>query len=206
MGDQGVDMKPGTHHRYSARVGEALVRAAELHADQTRRRTAIPYLSHLVAVAALVIEDGGGEDEVIAGLLHDAVEDQGGMATAESIRKQFGDAVINMVLECSDTPPAPGQHKAPWIDRAHHHLAVMATMSEKALRVTAADKLHNAQSTLFDLNTTGPDVWERFRAGREGFLWYYTQMHKILEVRLPGSRSGARLGEVLKLLALVVAE
>ncbi|MDQ3481576.1 MAG: HD domain-containing protein, partial [Actinomycetota bacterium] len=118
---------------YSSRVGDALTLAARLHRDQPRKGTTIPYVSHLVAVAALVMEDGGDEDEVIAALLHDAVEDQGGAATAEVIRKQFGDRVADVVVECSDAAPEEAHEKLPWHERKRHHLAGVADMSESAL-------------------------------------------------------------------------
>ncbi len=188
-------------HRYSARVSEALTLAAVLHAEQPRKGTSIPYLSHLVAVAALVMEDGGDEDEVIAALLHDAVEDQGGAATAEVIRKQFGDRVADVVVECSDAVPEEAHEKLPWHERKRHHLAGVADMSESALRVSAADKLHNVQSTLFDVRRDGTSVWDRFKTGREGFLWYHRQVLAALLRRTPDSRSVQRLSHALEELA-----
>ncbi len=185
-------------HRYSARVCEALTLAALLHAEDPRKDTSIPYVSHLVAVAALVMEDGGDENDVIAALLHDAVEDQGGTATAEVIRKQFGDQVADVVIECSDAAPEEGQEKPPWHERKRRHLAGIVNMSEPALRVTAADKLHNVQSTLFDVRRNGASVWDRFKTGREGFVWYHREILAVLLQRTPGSRSVQRLSQVLE--------
>ena len=187
-----------TPKAYSQRVGEALTLAAELHAEQLRKGTMIPYVSHLVAVAALVMEDGGDEDEVIAALLHDAVEDQGGSATAALIREEFGAHVADVVVECSDAAPEKGQEKSPWYDRKRHHLATLANMSSSALRVTAADKLHNVQSTLFDVRTDGASVWDRFKTGRDGFLWYHREVLAALRRQIPDSRSVQRLGYALE--------
>ncbi len=189
-----------TPRAYSQRVGEALTLAAELHAEQLRKGTSIPYVSHLVAVAALVMEDGGSEETVIAALLHDAVEDQGGDATAERIRQQFGDDVADIVVACSDAAPDPGAEKAPWRDRKRHHLETMADMTDAAILVTAADKLHNVEATLYDVRTDGPAVWDRFKAGRDGFLWYHGEVLKTLEKRSPHLRSVRRFHEALELL------
>ncbi len=188
-------------HRYSARVGEALTLAAVLHAEQPRKGTSIPYVSHLVAVAALVMEDGGDENDVIAALLHDAVEDQGGTETAAVIREQFGDQVADVVIECSDAAPEAGDEKPPWHERKRHHLAGIADMSASALRVSAADKLHNVQSTLSDVRRYGTSVWDRFKTGREGFLWYHNEVLAVLLRRTPDSRSVQRLSQALEELA-----
>lgn len=184
--------------QYSARLGDALALAVQLHRDQSRKGTSIPYVSHLMAVAALVMEDGGDEDGVIAALLHDAVEDQGGSSTAALIRDQFGAHVADVVVECSDAAPEDGQEKSPWYDRKRHHLATLANMSSSALRVTAADKLHNVQSTLFDVRTDGASVWDRFKTGRDGFLWYHREVLAALRLQIPDSRSVQRLGYALE--------
>ncbi len=185
------------------RLAAAASLAAELHASQARKGTAIPYLSHLFAVCALVIEDGGDTDEAMAALLHDAVEDQGGAETLERIRVRFGDEVARIVEACSDAAPAPDEPKAPWQERKEAHLQRLEDVDEAVLRVTAADKLHNACATLVDLQLDGPQVWERFRTGREGFLWYHRAVLDLLERRLPDSRSTRQLGEVAERLEAV---
>jgi (p)ppGpp synthase/HD superfamily hydrolase len=169
----------------SARFADALAWAAELHCDQTRKGTAIPYISHLLAVTALVLEHGADEDEAIAALLHDAVEDQGGVPTLAEIRRRFGDRVADIVDVVSDTDVVP---KPPWRERKEgylHHLADPTTPTS-ALLVSAADKLHNARSILTDLQAEGDQIWSRFNAGPEEQLWYYRSLVDILSSRLPG--------------------
>ena len=149
---------------------EALVYAARLHRDQRRKASSIPYLAHLLAVAALVLEAGGSQDEAIAGLLHDAPEDQGGEATLADIRRRFGDTVAGIVADCSDTMTQP---KPAWRPRKEAHLAHLAHATPSVRLVTAADKLHNARSILHDYRLRGEAVWDRFSGGRSGTLWYY---------------------------------
>ena len=169
----------------SERFGDALRWAAELHGDQMRKGTTIPYVSHLLAVTALVLEHGADEDEAIAALLHDAVEDQGGASTLAEIRRRFGDRVAEIVAAVSDTDMVP---KPPWRERKEgylHHLAEPTTTTS-ALLVAAADKLHNARSILADLEVQGDQLWSRFNAGPDDQLWYYRSLVDILSRRLPG--------------------
>lgn len=154
----------------SARFDVALSFAARLHAGQVRKGTAIPYIAHLLAVASLVLEYGGTEDEAIAALLHDAVEDQGGAATREVITRLFGQSVAEIVDGCTDTEVAP---KPPWRARKEAYVGHVRSAAPSVRLVSAADKLHNARSVLADLRVLGEDVWSRFRGGREGTLWYY---------------------------------
>lgn len=159
------------------RFEEALAFAVRLHAGQRRKGTEIPYAAHLLSVSALVIEDGGGEDEAIAALLHDAVEDQGGRATLEKIRERFGEKVATIVHACSDADTIP---KPPWRERKERHIEKLRSAPPEVLRVAAADKLHNARSILEDLRVNGDAVWSRFRGGRDGTLWYYQTMTRTL--------------------------
>jgi (p)ppGpp synthase/HD superfamily hydrolase len=153
------------------RFTEALVFAAQLHRGQTRKGPAdIPYISHLLAVAGTVIEHGGAEEEAIAALLHDAVEDQGGLATRETILRLFGPEVTEIVDGCTDSTAYP---KPPWRERKEQFLARLPQASASTLLVVLADKLSNIRSTIRDLRTFGPSVWERFRGGEQGTLWYY---------------------------------
>ena len=145
------------------RLTSAAALAAELHQRQLRKGTRVPYLSHLLGVASLVLEDEGTEDEVIASLLHDAAEDQGGEATLSRLRADFGETVAELVRQCSDSILEAGQEKAPWRKRKEAAIAHLAEMSEGALRVTAADKLHNTRSTLADRALVGDAVWSRSR-------------------------------------------
>jgi (p)ppGpp synthase/HD superfamily hydrolase len=144
--------------------------AFSLHAGQTRKGTDIPYISHLISVAALVMENGGDEDQAIAGLLHDAVEDSGGLATLALIRDQFGERVADIVDGCTDSYVLP---KPPWRARKEQYLAHLITSRPEIRLVSLADKLHNARSLLFDLRYFGPAVWGRFNGGKTGSLWYY---------------------------------
>ncbi len=102
----------------TARFQRAFTVACEVHAAQLRKGTRIPYLAHLMSVAALVLEHGGGEDAAIGGLLHDAVEDSSdGTQTEQRIREELGDHVAGIVMGCSDAVAVPGQPKPPWRDR-----------------------------------------------------------------------------------------
>jgi (p)ppGpp synthase/HD superfamily hydrolase len=161
----------------SDRFDQALRRACELHRSQFRKGTEIPYLSHLLAVASLVLEDGGDEDQAIAALLHDAAEDQGGRPTLDSIRSEFGDRVASIVEACSDTYIQP---KPPWRERKENYLEhLRKETSAEVLRVSAADKLHNARCIIADYRRGGESVWQRFNAGKEDQAWYYGELSRI---------------------------
>lgn len=162
-------MPPRANPILSARFDEALAWAVELHREQPRKGTGIPYVSHLLSVAALVLEHGGTEDQAIAALLHDAVEDQGGKPTAEAIRARFGDVVADIVDGCTDTDVTP---KPPWRERKERYLARVRHEPAHVRLVSAADKLHNARTMVTDLRIHGPGFWSRFNAGRDETLWY----------------------------------
>jgi hypothetical protein len=157
----------------SERFGAALAYATRVHAGQFRKGTSIPYVSHVLAVAALVLEDGGGEDEAIAALLHDAVEDGEGRRELERIRRQFGETVAAIVWACSDTDQKP---KPPWRERKERYIAHLQEASPEVLRVSCADKVHNARSILLDYRTQGEKLWGRFSASGDETLWYYEQL------------------------------
>jgi GTP pyrophosphokinase len=159
------------------RFDEALVFAGHLHRCQVRKGTTIPYVSHLLAVAALVLEHGGGEDEAIAALLHDAVEDQGGAATRAAIACRFGEHVAVVVDGCTDAETVP---KPPWRARKEAHLAHLRSASPSVRLVVAADKLHNARAILADYRLLGEALWGRFAGGRAGTLWYYRELAGVL--------------------------
>ena len=154
----------------STRFDEALVYASQLHRDQLRKGTQIPYVSHLLAVTASVLEHGGTEDEAIAALLHDAVEDQGGPVTREAIRERFGDNVVAIVDGCSDADTLP---KPPWCERKSAYIAHVVEAPRSVRLVSAADKLHNARAILADYRQHGEALWKRFNGGPDGTLWYY---------------------------------
>lgn len=183
-----------------ARFEEALQYAARLHARQRRKGTPVPYVAHLMSVAALVLEDGGGEDEAIAALLHDAVEDQGGKATSDDIRRRFGDRVASIVDACTDSVE---HQRVPWRTRKEQHLESLKSAPSEVLRVSAADKLHNARAILRDLRTVGDATWTRFKGGREGTLWYYRQMSGLIASKTEGhlTRELTRVVEEIESLA-----
>lgn len=145
--------------------------AATLHRNQLRKRTDTPYVSHLLAVASIVLEHGGGEDEAIGALLHDAAEDCGGRPEVERIRALFGEAVAAIVEGCTDTFETP---KLPWRQRKEAYIAGIPLKSASTILVSTADKLHNARAILGDHRTHGSKVWERFSANdRSEIMWYY---------------------------------
>ncbi|MBD2181752.1 HD domain-containing protein [Aerosakkonema funiforme] len=154
----------------SERFTEALVFATELHANQVRKGSGVPYISHLLGVASIALEYGANEDEAISALLHDAIEDQGGAATREEIRRRFGDTVTEIVDGCTDADTTP---KPPWRQRKEDYIAHIPTAERSVLLVSASDKLYNARSILKDYRILGESVWGRFYGGREGTLWYY---------------------------------
>ena len=163
----------------SPRFDDALKLAHTLHRDQRRKGTAIPYVAHLLSVAALVIEHGGDEEEAIAALLHDAIEDQGGSLARDQIRARFGEGVAMIADGCTD---AVGTPKPPWRERKEAHLAHLATASRSVLLVACADKLHNARTLVADYRVIGEELWERFHGGRDGTLWYYRSASAMFRV------------------------
>ncbi len=134
--------------------------------------------AHLLGVTAIVLEHGGDEDEAIAALLHDAVEDQGGRPRLEEIRGRFGDAVAEIVDGCTDADTVP---KPPWRERKEAYLAHLPAASRSVQLVSAADKLHNVRSLVEDYRASGEDIWQRFNGGREGTLWYYRAVLQRLD-------------------------
>ena len=152
------------------------------HYDQTRKGTAIPYIAHPLAVASLAIEYGATEDQAIAALLHDAIED-GGAEYKQVILEAFGESVLAMVQGCTDGVPNANGEKADWWDRKTAYLAHLEQASDDVLLVSGADKLHNARSIVIDLQEIGPAVFERFKAGMKGTLWYYRTLSDVFAKR-----------------------
>jgi len=188
------------------RYTSALALAAEAHEGQNRKGTPIPYITHPVAVAALVARYGGSEDQQIAALLHDVLEDAGEQWAPRI--EAFGPQVLAIVLGCTDgTPDATGK-KAPWRERKEAYLAHLADTQGDTLLVLGCDKLHNLQSIHLDLTEIGPAVFDRFKAGRDGTLWYYDRLVKTFEGRnsavAPALR--AELAAVLERLAQDIEE
>lgn len=167
----------------TARFCEALQYAVQLHARQRRKGSDTPYIAHLLSVTAIVLEHGASEDEAIAALLHDAVEDQGGAPVREEIRGRFGPVVAAIVEGCSDSEISP---KPPWRERKEKFLAQLPTANSSVHLVSAADKLHNVRSLIDDYRELGESLWDRFSGGRTGTLWYYRAVADSLVFALPG--------------------
>ena len=159
--------------KLSEQFTEALTFATQLHANQIRKGSGVPYVAHLLAVASIALEYGANEEEAIAALLHDAIEDQGGAATREEIRRRFGDTITDIVDGCTDADTIP---KPPWRQRKEAYIAHIPKASASVRLVSAADKLHNAQSILRDYRLLGEELWQRFHGGKEGTLWYYRSL------------------------------
>jgi (p)ppGpp synthase/HD superfamily hydrolase len=165
------------------RFVDALGYAARAHAGQRRANDGQPYVAHLLRVAGLVIQDGGSEDEAIAALLHDAVEDQGGLERLNDIRKRYGHPVADIVDECTDSY---GDPKPPWRARKEQYLAELEGSSPGALRVSMADKLDNVNSLLRAYRIDGEELWARSNKGPDDVRWYYgTLATRFAELR-PG--------------------
>lgn len=158
------------HVKLSSRFDEALLFASELHREQRRKGNDTPYLAHLLAAAATVLDNGADEDTAIGALLHDAVEDQGGPETLAVIRQRFGERVSRIVVECSDNE---GEPKRAWIDRKRDFVESVGTLSPEARMVAMADKLHNVRTLAADYRRSGEELWTRFNGHRDGTLWYY---------------------------------
>ena len=165
------------------RFEDALVYATQKHSGQSRKSSDVPYVAHVLSVAALVLEGGGDEDQAIAALLHDVVEDCGGAPVLAEIRERFGERVARIVDGCTDTDEEP---KPPWRERKEHYLRHLQEGGEDVRLVSVADKLHNVRSIVSDYRRLGEKVWERFTGRREGTLWYY---RALLEVYLAGPRT-----------------
>lgn len=154
----------------TSRFADAVAYALDLHRGHRRKVAGSPYVAHLLRVAGIAIESGADEDEAIAALLHDAVEDCGGAATSAEIGRRFGARVAEIVDGCSDTDQTP---KPPWRPRKEAYLHRLEAASPSVRLIVAADKLDNARSILRDYRQLGESIWDRFRAGREGTLWYF---------------------------------
>lgn len=161
------------------RFADALTFAEKIHREQRRTGNDIPYVAHLMAVTATVLEWGGDEDTAIAALLHDAVEDQGGKPMAEEIRQRFGDRVAELVLHCTDSISSDADAKAPWEERKTAYLARLATADARAALITAADKLHNITAIVRDIRAYGPSTLNRFNEP-DRLFWYYRSVAKAL--------------------------
>jgi (p)ppGpp synthase/HD superfamily hydrolase len=165
------------------RFDDALTFAAKLHARQIRKGSGVPYIAYLMGVASIALEYGADEDEAIAALLHDAIEDQGGAEAGEEIRKRFGDRVAAIVEGCTDADVKP---KPPWRQRKEAYIAHIKDASPSVQLVSCSDKLHNARVILKDYRIHGDELWERFKGGKDGTLWYYRSLADTFQAVYPG--------------------
>lgn len=183
------------------RFDRALLYATHVHGGQVRKGTPIPYIAHLLAVSATVLEYDGSEDVAIAALLHDAVEDQGGEPRLSDIRNRFGDRVADIVRSCSDTVvnSSSGQQKEDWHTRKKRYVEHLNLVDQDTLFVSLSDKIHNARSILRDLRKPeiGKAVWDRFKNSRKDTLWYYRELAKSFQKRLKDQSAKMQLADEL---------
>jgi GTP pyrophosphokinase len=182
------------------RFDQALQYASVVHAGQCRKGTTVPYISHLLIVAGLAFEFGASEDEAIAALLHDAVEDAGGAQRLTDIRARFGPAVADIVDGCTDTDATP---KPPWRARKERYIRHLTDASPSVRLVSGADKLANVRSIVQDFRVHGEELWSRFNGGRDGTLWYYRALAETIEDCGPASLAMALSAAVAELERLV---
>lgn len=159
------------------RFNDALVYAHNLHRHQPRKGRDIPYIGHLLGVASLVLENGGDEDMAIAALLHDAVEDQGGLPRRDEIHEKFGERVTRIVMGCTDSDEIDPTKKLPWCDRKQDYIQHVRQEADPEVRlVSVADKVHNARAILTDHHEAGDVCFDRFSGRKDGTLWYYRSL------------------------------
>jgi (p)ppGpp synthase/HD superfamily hydrolase len=177
----------------SVRFEQAMIYALHVHAAQRRKGTSVPYVAHLMAVAATVLEYGGDEDLAIAALLHDSAEDQGGEPRLRDVKERFGERVFRVVAACSDSlaDTTTREDKKPWRERKEGYIAHLLSADSDVLLVSLADKVHNARSILRDLRKkdVGEAIWGRFSQPKDATLWYYRSLADVFLKRRPGQLS-----------------
>jgi (p)ppGpp synthase/HD superfamily hydrolase len=185
----------------------ALTYALHVHGGHVRKGTEVPYFSHLMAVSATVIENGGSEVQAIAALLHDAVEDQGGRPRLQDISDRFGSEVAEIVEACSDSlDGAADDKKEDWLVRKRQYLASLKNKRSAILEVTVADKLHNARAIFRDAQSKGPSWWrDTFRRPAEQTIAYYTAIHRVLN-ELHASPVTTELADAVRMMETKVAD
>ena len=197
-GGRNPSMTPSIGTLFTDRFAAACAEAVAVHGREFRKGTTIPYLSHPLAVASIAIDFGADEDQAIAALLHDAVEDGGGQEKLDQLRAQFGEEVARIVDALSDAKPDIGDTKPPWWKRKVDYLDDLMKEDAAVALVCAADKLHNLRAITADHLEIGPELWGRFATKRRGTLWYYGSLSEILPPLLtddPGSRLAALIVE-----------
>lgn len=165
------------------RFDDAFLYASHLHSGQKRKASLVPYISHLLAVTALVLQYGGDEDQAIAAMLHDAVEDQGGVEILAEIRSRFGERVARIVDGCTDSYTTP---KRPWLERKKFYIERLKDEPSDVRLVSLADKVDNLRSIAADLEENGEETWTKFRGGKDGSIWYYRSLVDIFSEGEPG--------------------
>ena len=175
------------------RFDAALAYASAAHREQVRKGSQIPYVSPLLGVASIALENGADDDQAIAALLHDAVEDQGGIKRLEDLCARFGERVANMVADCTDDLEGaktavltPSEKKREWRERKKRYIASLSEKPPASLEVSLADKIHNAAAINTDLRASGEEVWSRFTGGKVGTLWYYSALADAFGRIIPG--------------------
>ncbi len=196
---QSLPQQQEARQQLSSRFEEALVFAAQKHKAQTRKGTSIPYISHLLQVAGIALENGADEDEAIAALLHDVMEDQN--VTEQELTARFGPQVATIVAGCSDSAST---EKAPWRERKEAYIAHVLTASPSVRLVSSCDKLHNARAILADYQELGEALWGRFNASSADILWYYQSLLDAFQEAQ--QRQGEAASRAVQQLAVVVAE
>jgi (p)ppGpp synthase/HD superfamily hydrolase len=206
-----AEKKRRPRDKHGGKLGPRFLRAfmfaAEKHAGQTRKASTIPYIAHLMGVASLVLEFGGDEDLAIAALLHDVVEDCGGLPMLKEVRRRFGSRVAKIVDGCTDSVTDP---KPPWRERKEAYIRHLKSADAETRLVSAADKLNNVRSILSDYRDVGESIWARFNGGRDGTLWYYrallqeflrrkpSRLHQELELAIRELEAAASRGSFSK--------
>ncbi len=189
------------------RFQDATQFALDLHKHQTRKTTGAPYASHLLSVCGLVLAHGGDEDEAIAALLHDSLEDHPDRCSPELIARCFGERVLALVLECTDThPSAKDGGKAPWLERKQAFLERLRTQELLGPRILLADKTDNLRATLFGYQTQGEQIWSYFRANREQQIWYFQSFFDLIKTKTVPPALLSDFEQVLAHLLLLMKE
>jgi (p)ppGpp synthase/HD superfamily hydrolase len=193
---------PTEDNKLTPLLYDALELAFRLHGHDARKKSNVPVMAHLLSVCALVQLAGGSEEEAMAALLHDAREDKPKELSREQISQQFGEKVLNIIEISSDTPPDyAGGPKLPWRIRKEAYIEHIYKTDPALLRVTVADKIDNVRAILADLRSLGNEVWEKFNAGKEDQLWYYTSCVKAFDA---AGFKGPLLEELRKLVAQLI--
>ena len=181
---------------YEERLSDAFSYVAHIHGAQARQ-SGVPTISHLMAVAGLVIENDGNETEIIAALLHDIVEDHGGDVQLARVREKFGPRVADLVAECCDSFPITKRERDTWRRRKREYIKKLETVSESAFKIEVADKLHNARMTYRDaMWMKNPSLWDKLGRSAEQQVAYFKVMHRLFERRYPSIQT-SELGVVV---------